>query len=272
MKLLSPVWFVLLVIVCVNCSQNSKASNPFTKQVEVFGVRVIATTASPDGKVLHAANVLAEYFDNDEDGIPDNQKIVDAMVAVNVSLMVTKNPDELEAVRMNYREFMPRPSKSIWADNIGPHHGVDGFNDEALEEVLHMITRHGYGNAYPEVFGMTSGTGLSGAMDIARGGHFEEVPEEYPESAWYTYYDETCLYSCQMNEYIYWVLTSILGSQDFPGRLESIGDEWPLNTKEKVRERDPAVYALITNPVYTLPTVLPDGNYTAKKFSIQKYP
>ena len=272
MKLQSPVWFVLLVIICLNCSPNSKASNPFTKQVEVFGVRVIATTASPDDKVLHSANVLAEYLDNDEDGIPDNRIIVDAIVSAGVSLMVTKNPDELAEVRMNNSEFMPRPSKSIWADNIGPNHGVNGFNDEALEEVLHMITRHGYGNAYPEVFGMTSGTELSGALDIARGGHFEEVPEKYPEGAWYTYYDETCLYSCQMNEYLYWVLTSLLGSQDFLGRLEGIGDEWPLNTREKVQKGDPAAYALITNPVYKLPTVLPDGNYVAKTFTIQKYP
>ncbi len=272
MRYLSPVWLIYLVIVCVNCSSNGTETNPFTKQVEVFGIRVIATTASPDDKVLHAANVLAEYLDNDGDGIPDNQKIIDAMAAVNVSLMITKNPDELAAVRMNYRELMPRPSKSVWADNIGPRHGVDGFNDEAIEEVLHMITRHGYGNAYPEVFGMTSGTELSRVLDIARGGHFEEVPEEYPEGAWYTYYDETCLYSCQMNEYIYWVITSLLGSQDFPGRLESIGDEWPLNTREKVRERDPAAYALTTNPQYKLPTVLPDGNYNVKTFTIQKYP
>ncbi len=57
MKFLSLVWLVLLVIVCVNCSPNSKASNLFTKQVEVFGVRIIVVTASSDDKVLHSANV-----------------------------------------------------------------------------------------------------------------------------------------------------------------------------------------------------------------------
>ena len=50
-------------------------SNPFPKHVEVFGVHVHATAAAPDDKVLHAANVLAEYLDSGEDGVPDNQKI-----------------------------------------------------------------------------------------------------------------------------------------------------------------------------------------------------
>jgi hypothetical protein len=67
-------------------------------------------------------------------------------------------------------------------------------------------------------------------------------------------------------------LTSILGAQDFPGRYEQIKDEWRLNTREKVRQGDPAAYELFTNPKYKLPTVLPDGKYRAKTFTVQKYP
>jgi hypothetical protein len=116
---------------------------------------------------------------------------------------------------------------------------------------------------------MEPGTKVSQAMDLARKGHFDEVPEAYPEGAWFTYFDKTCRYSCMMNEYIYWVITSILGSQDFPGRLDRIGNEWPLNTKEKVRTTDTAMYALITNPEYKMPTVLPDGHYRAKQFEVE---
>ena len=45
----------------------SPEENPFAKQVEVFGVHVYATFSTPDKKVLYAANVLAQYLDNDED-------------------------------------------------------------------------------------------------------------------------------------------------------------------------------------------------------------
>ena len=40
------------------------------KYVEVFGLHVVATESSSDAKVLHAATILAEWLDNDEDGVP----------------------------------------------------------------------------------------------------------------------------------------------------------------------------------------------------------
>ena len=71
------------------------------------------------------------------------------------------------------------------------------------------------------------------------------------------------------SEYIFWALTSILGAQDFPGRYERIKNEWTLNTEGEMREGDPDVYALFTDPGYRFPTVLPDGTYKAKTFTIR---
>jgi len=58
---------------------------------------------------------------------------------------------------------------------------------------------------------------------------------------------------------MYWALTSILGAQE--NRLDEIGQEWKLNTKTKVADMDTAIYALLTNPIYSMPTQLPDGTY-----------
>jgi len=82
-------------------------------------------------------------------------------------------------------------------------------------------------------------------MDKARGGHFVKIPEHYPENAWYKYRDQTCTYKCQATEYIYWSLTSILGAQK--ARFDTIGKEWKLNTREKVKQGDPDVYKLLTD-------------------------
>ncbi len=193
MNYILSVWFIVLVFLLINCSSNSPVTNPFPKHVEVFGIHVYATETSPDDKVIHAANVLAEYLDNDEDGVPDNQKIVDAMIMTNATQVVAKNRKELRAID---RKLLPsRNWQQVYADNIRPN-GENGMYNEALEEILHLITDYGWKGAYPSVFGRVPGTEIAKASEAARGGYFEEVPEQYPEDAWHTYYDETCDYDC----------------------------------------------------------------------------
>ena len=110
----------------------------------------------------------------------------------------------------------------------------------------------------PKCLGRNKGSTLANCMDAARGGYFERVPKGgpksgYPAEAWYHYTDETCDYGCMVTEYIYWALTSILGTQDFPGRHEALEVEWELNTRERVRTKDAAVYELLTDPQYRCP-------------------
>jgi len=238
--------------------------NDFTKQIDVFGIKILATSGTPDEKIIHAGNILAQYLDNDEDGIPDNQDVINELIKKNATLFMFKN--QREAMRFNFNSLPPeiQVAQDLYGYETNPDFNQNELNlffDASLEEILHLITHGGYANVYPKIFGENSGTHIAEAMDIARGGYFEKVPDEYPEDAWFTYYDKTCDYSCQITEYTYWALTSILGAQDYPGRLDEIQHEWKLNTHEKVSNVDYTVYAILTNPQYKLPTVLPDGNY-----------
>ena len=99
-------------------------------------------------------------------------------------------------------------------------------------------------------------------MDEARGGQFMMVPNEYPSEAWYTYNDRTCDYDCMATEYLYWALTSILGAQASQERCSEVNWEWRLCTRAQVETTDTAVYQLLTDPQYRLPTRLPNGDYT----------
>ena len=138
--------------------------------------------------------------------------------------------------------------------------GRMGEFDASLEEVLHIINNAGHSAAYPDAFGQNIGSDLANAMDIARGGQFITIPNPYPGNAWYSYYDQTCDYaSCQTIEYLYWAITSILGAQE--NRLDEIDNEWRLNTRQKVKDTDSAIFALLTDPIYKIPTKLPDGTY-----------
>ncbi len=145
-----------------------------------------------------------------------------------------------------------------------------GF-DATLEEVLHLISDHGYATAYPSVFGTSKGSTLASYMDIARGGQFDTVPPAYPSSSWYHYTDVTCTYDCQITEYFYWGLTTLLGAQNYTdgttSRASQISDEWECSTSQNFQNKDPNLYTLLTNPNYSLPTSIPDGNYPTANMS-----
>jgi len=267
---------------CVSCSKDDAPSNTaeiiepgndpnftiiahtdagftsFNRKVEVFGIDIYAVSGVEDSKLLHAANVMAQYLDNDEDGVVDDQLVLDKMLDNRAFLVRWASENDL-----NIEPPSDRLGQDLGNDETVPNfvsNGKTGQFDAALEEVLHIINNAGHSSAYPNAFGQNAGSDLANAMDIARGGQFMTIPETYPENAWYTYDDTTCDYaSCQTIEYLYWAITSMLGAQE--NRLNEIGHEWKLNTNALVQSTDTAIYTLLTNPTYKMPTVLPDGSY-----------
>ncbi len=231
----------------------------FNRKVVVFGIDIYAVAAVEDAKLLHAANIMAQYLDNDEDGNVDDQAVVDKMVENKAFLVMWANESDLNSFPSG------RLGQDLGNAETNPNYvssGLTGRFDAALEEVLHIINNAGHSYAYPEAFGQNEESELANAMDIARGGKFLTIPSSYPADAWYTYDDTTCDYaSCQTIEYMYWALTSILGAQASNDRLSEIQNEWKLNTKAKVEATDTAIYSLLTNPDYKMPSVLPDGTY-----------
>jgi len=242
----------------------------FTKRVDVFGSRVLATARTSDRKLLHAASMLAEYLDNDEDGVPDDPLVARALHSQMATLVMFWSEEEAEQIfrKMPWDDLEGRALQDLYDEETHPAGHRQGRFDAAYEEVLHLVTHAGYAVAYPETFGEEPGTVLADLMDAARGGRHRDIPDRYPESAWYTYDDETCEYGCQVTEYIYWGLTSLLGAQAFESRLRDIQHEWRFDTPEKVEAGDPGLHALLTDPRWNLPRNLPDGQY-AKKATAQ---
>ena len=163
-------------------------------------------------------------------------------------------PDSFEGFDDAVFDFIGCGGQDLYGSETNP---PDGF-DAALEEVHHLIVSTGWSKVFPEQLAQTNGSAIAKAMDTARGGHFEPIPDPYPTDAWYSYDDETCDYDCMITEYTYWAHTSLLGAQ--VGRSAEIGHEWALETPEKVRSSDLAATAIFDDPSLGLPTVLPDGN------------
>jgi len=229
----------------------------FSKHVSVWGVNIVATSATKNAKILHAANVTAQYLDNDADGVPDNQAVVDAMVANGAMLLMAPTVNELENVpgAGDVFDFVGTGGQDLYGSETAPA----GDFDAALEEIHHLILNTGWAWVFPDQLAQAKGSAVAVAMDTARGGHFDTIPNPYPEGAWYTYDDETCDYRCMITEYTYWAHTSLLGAQQ--DRRSDIAQEWRLETAAKIRSGDPAVVAILEDSALGLPTVLPDGNY-----------
>jgi hypothetical protein len=248
-------------------------NSSFDKFIDVFGMYVIGTPGAPLAYVEHTANVLAQYIDNDEDGFPDESKVLRFLVHNNFVVPVWSESDRdpfFEGVRGTYCEDNLGMAASMyyeydqWA--IG---GIEkaGTWDTNLEEVWHVVSV-GWYNSYPTYFGDNPGSSqLTAAMDLARGGQFETIPAAYPPNAWYRYYDKTCSYGCQVHEYFYWLLMTNIGALDdaFTSRCQDVQDEWHLCTKSQMEETDALAFDLFNNQGFNLPTNIPDGSYQSPK-------
>ncbi|MFP6572582.1 MAG: serine protease, partial [Vicinamibacterales bacterium] len=236
-----------------------------TKCVKAFGVMVIANREGPeipDRALQHAAAVTAEYLDNDGDGSVDDPPVNGALVESNAAVLLVNDQRDDEGLfqtRFGNANDIKHAMLSVY--EIPPHQGKGyggNFYDSSLEEIFHLITDIGYATVYDDL-NPEGNSKLTAAMDVARGGRFIEVPEQYPDDAWLTYNDAGCAYKCQASEYLHWLLSSVLGAQAH--RCDAIAENWKLCTREQVEETDTAGFALVTNPDYNLPTVLPDGGY-----------
>ena len=227
----------------------------FPIKIEVYGVKIIGTEATPRKDIKKATKVLKQWLDNNGDNKPDNSLVVDELIKNNAILAMGKTENDLENSFDNLIDFLEESDVDV--DNF-ERSLIGLISDEPniayMEEILHLVTQVGYANAYPEVFGEFKGSRISKAMDIARGGFFKITPKVYPDNSWYHYYDKSCDYSCMITEYFYWSLTSLLGAQ--VNRYDEILEEWELNTPKKM-ERDKLMIELLQDKKYQIPDRLP---------------
>ena len=241
----------------------------FDKFIDVFGMYVVATSGAPLAYVEHTANVLAEYIDNDADGIPDDQAVLDVLVNGNFVVPVWTESDRVsfwDNARGTYCEDNTGMAASMyyeydeWA--LG---GIEaaGTWDGNLEEVWHVVSIGWYAT-YPEYFGDEPGVSrLTEAMDTARGGQFLTIPSTYPAGSWYRYYDDTCEYGCQMHEYFYWILMANIDALDpsITDKCEQSQHEWHICNQAELEKVDVLAFDLFNNHGFSLPTNIPTGSY-----------
>lgn len=246
----------------------------FVKFINVFGVYVVASKEAPLEYLNHTAHILAQLIDNDEDGAADNSQVLNVLVENNYIIPVWNTSDRDEfwtGARGTHCEDNIGMAASMYYDEdqwaLG---GIEsaGTWDTNLEEVWHVVSV-GWYETYPEYMGTEDeneeiiSSNLTRALDAARSGHYESVPEQYPEDAWYTYYDDSCNYHCQAHEYFYWLLMANIGALDssITNKCEDSKHEWNVCNSSELEITDTLGYDLFNNHGFNFPTMIPDGSY-----------
>jgi hypothetical protein len=253
----------------------------YDKCMKVFGVTILSTPSFSDTNLIYVATITAEYLDNNEDGVVDDLGTNSALLNSYATFFVAGSEFDGSGPQSTGRleDFGPLAHIKHMARQYehettpggtlcGSRCGASG--DATLEEMLHLIQKGGYAYAHPD---LSSGDTfdryrrvpnlLTEAMDVARGGYHPTTPAVYPDSAWYHYTDASAGYYDHATEYFYWGLTTLFGAQGdlHPAQCEATILEWEPCTRAKFEAMDVKLYALLTNPLYKLPTQMPDGRY-----------
>jgi len=83
----------------------------FSTFIDVFGVYLVATPDAPKSYIDHSANVLAEYLDNDGDGVPDDSAVTDFLAESNFIVPVWTESDR--------ESFFDETRGTYCEDNVG---------------------------------------------------------------------------------------------------------------------------------------------------------
>lgn len=262
-------------------SFSTAKSAGFTKGISIFGVNILATNGVSEKKLIHAANVMAELIDNDENGEVDNSCVVKKLNELEAFVSMY-NEDESE-ISMEFLKMLGSEGNStgLGAFETTVNYESENQHDASIEEIFHLITQFGYSKMYPAIFGESneSESLLAKAMDVARGGRQTQLTHGTwtynntdcanagkvggSTNAWYFYEDNTADYASMITEYIYWAVSSNFGMHASESGQQKAQTEWCPNTKEKLQKQDPTVYNLINDPKYKFPIYkMPSANYS----------
>ena len=272
MKKIFTILFALPILlnaqnnVCFTIETNPNsdiAFSGFTKYVDILGCfSIYAESSISNSKVLHVAAVAAELLDNDEDGIVD-----DSLIKLQLQNKQAFTPifayEGSSTEDLLFNNYQGDGAGAVLYNNeIDPAQTGHWGDDATVEEVIHTINHVGHTNIYANAFSLQPNSSLmSNAMDVARGGQFLSIPNPYPSTAWYHYDDWTCDYECMMIEYMYWALVSNMGILDDAQTASGIANEWEPYNATLLQSMDILMYTLITDSLYKLPLLPPDGNY-----------
>ena len=257
--------------------------NGMDQKITIFGINVYKHKEAEMWALMHAATILAEYLDSDENGMVDDPAVI-------VALRSSDRKDGVAVLNKRGDIGSGGYKDSFWGiTRVGGQACLDcegHFRQQTIEEFHHAVY-HGLEIAYPSVFGNEPGTELMLAVEQAYG-DCEYCSECAPDCEHYDCQEpDDCVFvpgscsgashyatpgcgpgSCLSAENFYLAWTSLYGVQ--MDHCDDLLSEWEPCTPEAMMN-DPRVellYLLVSGQAesamqlgYVLPSAAPDGSY-----------
>ena len=207
---------------------------PFTKELQVYGLKLAARDDISDDFMRLVARTIAESFPRDAGLDADLQREVLANhYRYNALIPVPLGRD------YSFMDEADEAWAAIERDNsvcdIIMQDVREGQVMEVVEHILHYVTDIGLHYTFPD------GWGISGDSELARA--MAKAGEEgyYQLDQYLDFEDEEVRFRVQMQEFAYWFISTAWNLQAPYGPVWE--EEWTIRDQEELREKLPAMYA-----------------------------
>lgn len=213
------------------------AMPPFTKELQVYGLRLAARDDISDDFLRLVAKTIAESFPRDAGLDADLQRELLANHYRYGALIPVPLGDDMSFTEENEEQWAEIEKNHSVCDIImqGTPVGPEGQVMEVVEHILHYVTDIGLHYTFPEVWGISEDSALARAMRKADDeGYY--VLDKYLDIG-----DEEVRFRVQMQEFAYWFISTAWNLQAPYGPVWE--DEWTIVDQEDLRQKLPEMYA-----------------------------
>jgi len=207
---------------------------PFTKELPVYGLRLVARDDVSDDFMELVAQAITEVFPNDPSMDLESQKsLLEHHYRYNALIPVPLGED-FSFMEENEEQWMQLESENSICDIIMQDVPARQVM-EVVEHILHYVTDIGLHYQYPDVWGISEDSVLARSMQKA-------VEEGYYDVSGYDDIgDAPIRFRVEMQEYAYWFISTAWNLQAPYG--PTFEQEWVIRDSEELQEKLPELYA-----------------------------
>ena len=211
---------------------------PFTKELNVYGITLIARDDISDNFMLNIANTIIEMFPKSVD--------IDTMLQKDLLRNIHKYKTVIPLFYGEDWDLSPT-EEQLWDTTAGENSVCDIIMDnipgqvmEVVEHILHHVTDVGLHYTFPNEWGLSSSSTLYSVTE-------EAVDLNYYDIQQYSYIDDVGVrMRVILQEYAYWIIYTSWDLREKYGPQDS---EWSIMNSVELLEKLPDSYQLYNDTV-----------------------